>query len=198
MPSTAPYPPKQTPTAAEEHQCRNAESTNTQRERPTCTHKSDSPVISPTLSGKVPLRLVEYKTLPAPRHNQHAATHPRFYPCHPQPPIHPKYNHCLQRNINAEMQKPQTRTEKGQHALTTLTAQSSRRHSPARCRSGSSSPSPCPRPDTISMQPHIHASTHAIRSHIPPKYTHRCRGTSMQKPQTRRDIGQHALTMMTA
>ena len=39
----------------------------------------------------------------------------------------------------------------------------------ARCRSGSSSTSPCPRPDTISMQPRIHASTHAIRSPIPPE-----------------------------
>ena len=118
----------------------------------------------------MPLRLVENKPLPAPRHNQHAATQPRIYPCHPQPPIPPdKIHPPLQRNINAEMQKPQTRREKGQHALTTLTAHSSRRHSPARCRSVSSSPSPCPRPDTISMQPRIHASTHAIRSPIPPE-----------------------------
>ena len=93
MPSAAPIPPINTPTAAEEHQCRNAETTNTHRERPTCTHKYDSPLISPTLSGKVPLRLVENKFLPAPRHSQHAATHPRFYPCRPQPPYPQKYNH---------------------------------------------------------------------------------------------------------
>eukprot|EP01043_Picozoa_sp_COSAG02_P004990 COSAG02_NODE_133_length_34692_cov_83.845229_3_plen_353_part_00 len=55
--------------AAEEHQA-----TNTQRDGATCTHNSCSLVISPTLSGKVPLRLVEYSNLPALRHNQHADT----------------------------------------------------------------------------------------------------------------------------
>ena len=129
---------------------------------------------------------------PRPGHSQHAATHPRFYPCHPQPPYPPKYTHRLQRNINAEMQKPQTRTEKGQHALTTLTAYSSRRHSPARCRSGSSSTSTCPRPDTVSMQPRIHASTHAIRSPHTPRNTttaaeeHQCRNAETHKHAERK------------
>jgi hypothetical protein len=113
--------------------------------RPNCTHNCDRLVISPTVSGNVPLRLVEANDLHAPRPNQRAIKHTIH--CSSTPAIS---HRCRDRSTS------NTQIE-GQTALTTVTAESSRRQYPAMCRSGSWSTTTCP--DARSSQ---HTTTHAI------------------------------------
>ena len=75
--------------------------------------------------------------VPARAQTQSACSHAStLLPMPSAAPYPPKYTHrCRGTSMQkCRSHKSQTRTEKGQHALTTLTAHSSHRHSPARCR----------------------------------------------------------------